>query len=191
MAKILGYIRVSTSDQTLDLQLDELIKAGCDSDNIYKDKISGVKSERPGLEKCLSLLESGDTLIVWRLDRLGRSMRHLINLIEEFKNKGIRFKSLSEGLIDTSSAAGELIFNLFSILAQFERRLIQERTNAGLAAARARGRVGGRKPILITDPKVIAAKKMHENKFLPIPDICKTLNISKSTLYKYLNLVKK
>ena len=111
------------------------------------DKLSGAKSDRPGLAKCLDSLQSGDILVVWRLDRLGRSMRHLITLVEDLRSCGVGFRSLNEGAIDTTSASGELIFNIFSALAQFERRLIQERTKAGLAAARARGRRGGRPPL--------------------------------------------
>ena len=111
------------------------------------DKLSGAKSDRPGLAKCLDSLQSDDVLVVWRLDRLGRSMRHLITLVEDLRSRGVGFRSLNEGAIDTTSASGELIFNIFSALAQFERRLIQERTKAGLAAARARGRRGGRPPL--------------------------------------------
>lgn len=140
------------------------------------------------MEKCLGTLKRGDTLLVWRLDRLGRSMRHLVDLIEQLKEKGVGFKSLCDGAIDTTTASGELVFNIFSSLAQFERRLIQERTRAGLSAARARGRVGGRKPIGTTDPKVKAARQMFRDKSLSIADICSTLRISKATLYRYASL---
>ncbi len=142
--RILGYARVSTDDQDLSLQIDALEKHGIAKSLIFMDKLSGARSDRPGLDKCLDALQSGDVLVVWRLDRLGRSMCHLISLVEDLRSRGIGFRSLNEGAIDTTSASGELIFNIFSALAQFERRLIQERTKAGLAAARARGRRGGR-----------------------------------------------
>ncbi|MFQ5733659.1 MAG: recombinase family protein [Planctomycetaceae bacterium] len=186
--RLLGYARVSTDDQDLSLQIDALTRQGIPEQWIYKDKISGAKTERPGLARCLESLQPGDTLVVWRLDRLGRSMRHLITLVEDLRNKGIGFRSLSEGAIDTTCASGELIFNIFSALAQFERRLIQERTKAGLAAARARGRNGGRPKMTAKDTKVVLAKKLHADKSLDIDDICTTLRISRSTLYRYVRL---
>ena len=127
---------------------------------IFMDRLSGAKTERPGLTKCLETLRDGDILVVWRLDCLGRSMRHLITVVEDLRNKGIGFRSLNEGAIDTTCASGELIFNIFSALAQFERRLIQERTKAGLAAARARGRCGGRPKVCTADTRVVLAKKL-------------------------------
>jgi DNA invertase Pin-like site-specific DNA recombinase len=130
----------------------------------------------------------GDVLLVWRLDRLGRSMPHLVNLIEDLRSKGIGFRSISDGVVDTTSASGELVFNIFSALAQFERRLIQERTRAGLEAARARGRKGGRKPLDPDDPRVRMAKAMHKDKEMNIGEICKTLRISRTTFYRYLNM---
>ena len=184
---LIGYARVSTDDQNLNLQMDALKKAGCNKKNIFTDKISGLKSERPGLSDCLEALETGGVLVVWRLDRLGRSMTHLVSIIEELKNKKIGFRSLSDGAIDTTTASGELVFNIFSSMAQFERRLIQERTKAGLNAARARGKVGGRPKLKIHDPKIRAAKKMHKDKTLPISEICNILNISRPTLYRYIN----
>jgi DNA invertase Pin-like site-specific DNA recombinase len=188
MTKLIGYARVSSTQQELQLQLDALEKAGCSKDKIFVDKISGAKSQRPGLDKCLSELKKGDTLVVWRLDRLGRSMHHLVVLIEDLRQKGISFKSICDGAIDTTTASGELIFNIFSSLAQFERRLIQERTKAGLEAARSRGRSGGRKKIQSTDPKVLTAKKMHKNHGMSINDICKTLKISRASFYRYITL---
>lgn len=188
MAKLVGYVRVSTQDQEVQLQVDALEKAGCAKNMIFIDKISGIKSERPGLEKCLARLTAGDTLLVWRLDRLGRSMPHLVQLIEDLGQKGIGFRSLCDGVIDTTTASGELIFNIFSSLAQFERRLIQERTRAGLAAARSRGKQGGRKKISSTEPKVLMAKNMHKNHGMSINDICKTLKISRASFYRYINL---
>jgi len=184
----LGYVRVSTDDQDLSLQIDALTRIGIPKSYIFMDKLSGAKTERPGLTKCLETLQSGDILVVWRLDRLGRSMRHLITLVEDLRSKGIGFRSLSEGAIDTTSASGELIFNIFSALAQFERRLIQERTKAGLAAARARGRNGGRPKVTAGDTKVVLAKKLHADKSLEIDDICNTLRISRSTFYRYVRM---
>ena len=183
--RYVGYARVSTADQNLDLQVDALIKAGCEKQAIYKDKISGAKAERPNLEKCLSILLEGDVLVVWRLDRLGRSMVNLVSIIEKLKEKGVGFKSICDGAIDTTSASGELIFNVFSAIAQFERRLIQERTHAGLTAARARGRKGGRPKVDVA--KIQTAKRMHADKDMSIGKICEILKISKPTLYRYLS----
>ncbi|MDP3533148.1 MAG: recombinase family protein [Alphaproteobacteria bacterium] len=188
MSKLIGYARVSTSGQELNLQIDALKKIGCEKKNIFTDVVSGSKTDRPGLNECLETLQSGDTLVVWRLDRLGRSMSHLVSTIENLIAKKIGFKSISDGHIDTTTASGELIFNIFSSLAQFERRLIQERTKSGLEAARARGRVGGRKPISKYNSKVLAAQKLHHDKSMPIENICKELQISKPTLYRYLKL---
>ncbi|HSW60546.1 MAG TPA: recombinase family protein [bacterium] len=179
-----GYARVSTFEQNLDLQTKELEKCGCVK--IFKDKISGVKSERPGLENCLKNLSHGDILVVWRLDRLGRSLKDLVSIVSELKDRGIKFKSLRDGTIDTTTASGELIFNIFASLAQFERDLIIERTNAGLKAARARGKTGGRPRLDQNDPRIAAAKRLHADKTIPISDIMKTLNISKATLYRFL-----
>ena len=164
--RLLGYARVSTDDQDLSLQTDALTRQGIPETSIFMDKVSGAKTERPGLAKCLAALQSGDILVVWRLDRLGRSMRHLITLVEDLRGRGVGFRSLNEGAIDTTCASGELIFNIFSALAQFERRLIQERTKAGLAAARARGRNGGRPKIDTSDAKVVMAKKLHADNSL-------------------------
>ena len=183
-----GYARVSTDDQNLTLQIDALTKHGIPKSQIFMDKLSGAKSDRPGLAKCLDSLQSDDVLVVWRLDRLGRSMRHLITLVEDLRSRGVGFRSLNEGAIDTTSASGELIFNIFSALAQFERRLIQERTKARLAAARARGRRGGRPPLDADQAKVLAARKLHGDTAITITDICKTLNISRSTYYRYLSM---
>ena len=183
-----GHARVSTDDQNLTLQLDALTNHGIPASQIFKDKLSGARCDRPGLTKCLDTLESGDILVVWRLDRLGRSLRHLITLVEDLRDRGIGFRSLQEGAIDKTSASGELIFNIFSALAQFERRLIQERTRAGLAVARARGRRGGRPRIESEEAKVLAAKKLAHDRSLSIDDICKTLKISRSTYYRYLTM---
>ncbi|STX84923.1 site-specific DNA recombinase; e14 prophage [Legionella donaldsonii] len=185
MGRMIGYARVSTDDQNLDLQIDALVKVGCSKKDIYKDKVSGVKTERPGLNECIENLSSGDVLVVWRLDRLGRSMVHLVSLIETLREKNVGFKSLCDGAIDTTTASGELVFNIFSSMAQFERRLIQERTKAGLSAARSRGRKGGRPKVDVA--KIHAAKRMHQDKTLSIEEICKILKVSKPTLYRYLS----
>jgi DNA invertase Pin-like site-specific DNA recombinase len=186
--RVIGYARVSKHDQDLNLQLDALKKGGCRRDRIFVDKVSGAGHQRPGLEACLEALKAGDILLVWRLDRLGRSIPHLVHLIEQFRERGVGFRSLCDGAIDTTTASGELVFYIFSALAQFERRLIQERTKAGLVAARARGRKGGRRPIDPNDPRVQMSKTMHKDKHMAIGDICTTLGISRSTFYRYLAL---
>jgi DNA invertase Pin-like site-specific DNA recombinase len=186
MGRHIGYARVSTGDQDLNLQVDDLEAAGCAL--VYTDKASGAKGDRPGLNKCLSKLQPEDTLVVWRLDRLGRSMQHLVSVITDLKERKVGFKSLRDGAIDTTTASGELVFNIFAALAQFERELIRERTRAGLSAARARGRMGGRKPVSALDPKVRMAKRMHKDRSLSINEICSTLRISKATFYRYLLL---
>jgi DNA invertase Pin-like site-specific DNA recombinase len=185
-AKLIGYARVSSNGQELRLQLDALEQAGCAKKHIFIDKASGAKAARPGLDECLKQLKPGDTLLVWRLDRLGRSMRHLIDVVEELRQRSVGFKSLCDGAIDTTTASGELIFHIFTALAQFERRLIQERTRAGLSAARARGHMGGRRPIAANDPRVQTAKKLHADKSMAIYAICQTLKISRPTLYRWL-----
>ena len=186
MGRLIGYARVSTGEQDLQPQLDALKTAGCPDADIYTDKASGVRGNRPGLDACVEVLEPGDTLVVWRLDRLGRSMPHLVGLVEELLGKDIGLRSLSDGAIDTTTASGELMFNIFSSLAQFERRLIQERTRSGQAAARARGRKGGRRPIPADHPRVLTAKRMHKERGLSINQICKILGISRPTFYRYL-----
>ncbi len=178
---LIGYARVSTEDQRLDLQRDALAQAGCEK--LFCDVASGAKAARPGLAEALDYARSGDVLVVWKLDRLGRSLRELIEIIGGLSARGIGFKSLQES-IDTTTPGGKLIFHVFGALAEFERELIRERTNAGLKAARARGRKGGRRPAM--DEKSIAkAKALMADRTIPIGDICKTLNVSRSTLYKY------
>lgn len=186
--RLIGYARVSTFEQELALQLDALENAGCPPKHIFTDKISGSKKERPGFDKCLKELQAGDTLVVWRLDRLGRSLVHLVQLVNDLRDRGIGFKSLCDGAIDTTTASGELIFHIFTALAHFERRLIQERTRAGLSAARARGRLGGRRPIDPTNPRVLTAKTLYADRKMQVNDICKTLGISRPTLYRYVAL---
>ena len=183
---LIGYARVSTNEQILDLQHDALLKAGCIGNHIYTDKITGLKQERKGLDQALSHLREGDTFVVWRLDRLGRSLKHLIETITNLQSQGIAFKSLTEN-IDTSTATGQLVFHIFGALAEFERNLIKERTIAGLDAARSRGRRGGRPKLKASTSKVSMAKKMYADKSNKINDICKTLNISRATLYRYVN----
>ncbi len=183
LSMLIGYARVSTDDQKLDLQLDALKKAGCD--RIFDDRISGVKAERSGLTKALDLCRSGDTLVVWRLDRLGRSIKNLINLAETLKERGVGLMSISEA-IDTSSSGGQLVFHLFGALAEFERNLIRERVNAGLSAARARGRVGGRPKLLDANKQQLAVDLYAARKH-SIKEICELLGISKTTLYAYLD----
>ena len=187
-SRLVGYARVSTGQQDLQLQLDALKVAGVSKANLYTDKISGSKAARPGLDQCLSQLKPGDTLVVWRLDRLGRSVRHLIDVVEDLRQRGVGFKSLRDGSIDTTTASGKLIFHIFTALAEFERSLIQERTRAGLSVARARGRLGGRPPMSLDDPRIQTAKKLHADKSMVVADICKTLRISRPTLYRYVAL---
>jgi DNA invertase Pin-like site-specific DNA recombinase len=185
---LIGYVRVSTNEQNLDLQQDALKKAGVSSKNIYTDKITGTKSERPGFDAALSHLREGDTLVVWRLDRLGRSLKHLIEAVTALKQQGIAFQSITEN-IDTSSATGQLVFHLFGALAEFERHLITERTMAGLDAARARGRKGGRPQLKTQGSKVAMASKLYADQSNSIPEICRTLHISRATLYRWMNTV--
>jgi len=183
---LIGYARVSTNEQNLDLQRDALRKAGVASKNLYTDKITGTKEERPGLTTALSHLRAGDTLVVWRLDRLGRSLKHLIETVTALQITGVSFQSITEN-INTSTAGGKLVFHIFGALAEFERNLIRERTIAGLSAARARGRKGGRPPLNTSSGKVTAAKKLYNDKTNSIPEICRTLHISRATLYRYIN----
>ena len=177
---------MSTGSQDLDLQLDALEKYGVERKLIFTDKASGASHDRAGLDACFRQLRSGDVLLVWRLDRLGRSVRHLVTLIDQLKELGVGFRSVCDGAIDTTTPSGELIFHVFSALAQFERRLIQERTKAGIAAAQARGRKGGRPPMNGNEPKVVLAKKLYRDKTISLDDICATLKMSKSTLYRYI-----
>ncbi|SRR5260221_7128935 len=182
---LIGYARVSTQDQTLDLQTDALKGAGCET--IFTDMTSGARSERPGLQEALDHLRPSDTLVVWRLDRLGRTLKQLIATITDLSEQGIGFKSLQEHM-DTTTSGGKLIFHIFGALAEFEREVIKERTNAGLQAARARGRFGGRPTIESLDPKKVAlARKLYADQTMPVKEICHTLQIGRSTLYRYVN----
>ncbi|WP_254448877.1 recombinase family protein [Spirosoma rhododendri] len=183
-AMLFGYARVSTQDQNLDLQLDDLTKAGCQ--RVFQEKVSSAKA-RPQLQKMLDILREGDTVIVWKLDRLGRSLKELFTLVDDFQRKGIGFRSLNDA-IDTTTAQGRLVFNLFASLAEFERDMIRERTKTGLAAARARGRVGGRPKGLSVQAqaKARAVKTMHGLKNHTILDICQLFHLSRATVYRYL-----
>lgn len=179
---LIGYARVSTDDQSLDLQRDALKKAGCE--RIFEDYISGSNADRTGLNEALKYARSGDVIVVWRLDRLSRSLKDLIEMINTLEAKNIGFLSLEES-INTTSSSGKLIFHIFGALAEFERNLIKERTQAGLNAARARGRVGGRPKALSEDERKLAVKLYHEREY-GISKICEMMGISKPTLYKYV-----
>lgn len=183
----IGYARVSTTDQHLALQRDALTAAGCEK--IFEDVASGAKAERTGLNDALQFARKGDTIIVWKLDRLGRSLKHLIETVNELHDKGIGFASVQEK-IDTTTSGGKLIFHVFGALAEFERELIRERTNAGLKAARARGKNGGRPPKL-TPEKIEMIRAMVSDTTIPINTICKQFGITKPTLYRYVPAAEK
>jgi len=178
----IGYARVSTREQNLEPQLDALAKAGCDQ--IFEDHASGAKMARPGLDQALSHLRESDVLVIWKLDRLGRTIRGLIELVGELRDRRIGFRSLTEGF-DTSTPGGRLIFHIFAALAEMERDLIRERTQAGLAAARARGRNGGRKPKLI-GKKLAHARELLANRDISVGEVAATLGVDRSTLYRAL-----
>ncbi len=180
MNQRLGYARVSTDDQSLDLQRDALRLAGVDS--IYEEAASGKTAVRQELDHCLKALRAGDTLVVWRLDRLGRSLPDLVQIVADLEEKGIGFESITEK-IETTGAAGKLVFHVFAALAEFERNLIRERTRAGLVAARARGRAGGRKPKL--DAKQIREiKRLMSDPIIPVGQIAERYKVSRTTIYK-------
>jgi DNA invertase Pin-like site-specific DNA recombinase len=179
---LVGYARVSTLEQNLSLQVDALIQAGCEK--IFEDKVSGAKAERPGLQAAFEYVRPGDTLVVWSLDRLGRSLKHLIETVGQLEEREIGLYSLHEA-IDTKTAGGRLVFQIFGALAEFERNLIRERTLAGLSAARARGRRGGR-PKALNVTKTELLYKLYDEKEYTVKEICGLLAISKPTLYAYL-----
>lgn len=178
----IGYARVSTDDQDCTLQVQALEAAGCEK--IYQEKASGGKFDRPELIRCIDALRPGDTLAVWRLDRLGRSTKDLIELVNSLKEKGIHFESLQES-ISTTTASGQLVFHLFAALAEFERNLIRERTKAGLASARARGRKGGRKPVLDGKDKE-KFLRLADTQQVPIKELAEMFHIGRSTAFKIL-----
>ena len=186
---LIGYARVSKADgsQALDLQIDALKKAGVKVNHIYQDHASGKHDDRPGLVACMKALRKGDLLVVWKLDRLGRDLRHLVNTIQELLDKGVGFKVLAgQGAeINTTTASGKLVFGIFAALAEFERELIRERTMAGLAAARARGRKGGRK-FSLTKAQVRLAQGAMGKKETVVGDLCKELGITRPTIYRYV-----
>ena len=186
MNQRIGYARVSTYDQHLDLQRDALKQAGCGV--IYEEAASGKNTARPELEQCRKALRAGDTLVVWRLDRLGRSLPDLVQVVTDLEQRGVGFESLTEK-IETGSATGKLIFHVFAALAEFERGLIRERTHAGLAAARARGRVGGRKPKL-EEKQVREIKALLRDPDIQVSEVARRYGISRTTLYKYAGVIK-
>ena len=184
-----GYARVSKHDnsQVLDLQIDALLKSGVKKKDIYTDKSSGKREDRPGLESCLKALRKNDTLVIWKLDRLGRDIRHLINTVHDLADQGIGLKVISgEAVFDTKSASGKLVLNIFAAFADFERELIRERTLAGLKSARARGRVGGAK-LTLTPAQVKLAQTAMKDRTTVVNDLCKQLAISPATLYRYVS----
>ena len=180
---LIGYGRVSTTDQDPFLQEDALVAAGCAK--VFIETASGARTDRPELEAALSYLRPGDVLVTWRLDRLGRSLKHLIEIVGDLEVRDVGFLSLTES-IDTTTPSGRLIFHVFASLAEFERSLIRGRTNAGLAAARSRGRLGGRKPSLSPE-KIAAAKKMYESNDSTVAEIAEVLGVSRATVYRHLD----
>jgi len=186
---LIGYARVSKSDgsQVLDLQMDALIKAGVQKENIYTDRASGAKEDRVGLEHCLKALRKDDILVVWKLDRLGRSLKHLISTVDDLTQREIGFKVLSgQGVdIDTTTPSGRMVFSIFAALSEFERELNRERTIAGLQAARSRGRKGGRK-FQLTKAQVRLAQASMKNRDTSVAELCKELGITRPTLYRYV-----
>lgn len=189
MGELIGYCRVSKSDgsQVLDLQRDALIQAGISERRIYSDHASGKKDDRPGLEACLKALREGDTLVVWKLDRLGRNLRHLVSTVDDLSKIDVRFKVLSgDAPVDTGSPQGKLLFGIFATLAEFEKDLIRERTIAGLESARARGRVGGRKATM-TPAKVRLAQAAMGKPETVVADLCRELKVSRQTLYRHVS----
>jgi len=179
---VYGYARVSTGDQTTDLQRDALEKAGCD--RIFTDVASGARAHRPELDHMLDLLREGDTVVVWKLDRLGRSMQNLVDLMTIFDERKVQFRSLTEA-IDTSTPGGTLVFNIFGSLAQFERDLIRERTRAGLEAARARGRKGGR-PAKLDAKQVREVRRLYASRTVTVDQIAAMMHVGRSTIYRCL-----
>jgi len=177
---LVGYARVSTPDQDVTMQVDALRRAGCR--RIFQDVASGVKAERKGLVDALAYLRPGDTLMVWKIDRLGRSLAHLVQVVETLRDGGIGFRSLTDAGIDTTTPSGALIFHIFAALAAFEREMIRERTRAGLAAARARGRIGGRK-VVVTPAVLSRAKALMQKDGLTVRETARVLKVGKTALY--------
>lgn len=186
---LIGYARVSKADgnQVLDLQIDALQGIGITNGQIYVDKASGSKDDRPGLDNCLKALREGDTLVVWKLDRLGRNLKHLVSTVDDLSKRNIGFKVLSgQGAdIDTTTPAGKMVFGIFAALAEFERELIRERTIAGLNAARARGRKGGRK-FQLTKAQIRLVQAAMSNRDTSVSELCKEIGVTRATLYRYV-----
>lgn len=178
---LIGYARVSTQDQSLELQREALVEAGCQ--RVHEDKVSGTRADRPGLAKAMEVLREGDTLVVWKLDRLGRSVKQLVDLVGELHKQGVQFKSLTDA-IDTSTPSGRFFFHVMASLAEMERELIIERTRAGLDVARQLGRKGGRKPKM-TESKIESARKLLASG-VPAKDVAKNLGVSVPTLYRWV-----
>lgn len=186
-SRIYGYARVSTSGQDAALQLDTLEHAGCDE--IFTDEgVSGVKAHRPELDRMMGMLREGDTVVVWKLDRLGRSLQNLVELVNKFDEMGVQFRSLTEA-IDTTTPGGVLVFNIFASLAQFERDLIRERTNAGLQAARARGRHGGR-PMKLSEKQIREVRRLYDSRTVTVEQIAAMMGVGRSTIYRALDTSK-
>jgi DNA invertase Pin-like site-specific DNA recombinase len=187
---LIGYMRISKNDgsQSLDLQKDALLEAGVSEERIYQDSVSGKKESRPGLQACLKALQPGNTLMVWKLDRLGRDLKHLIMIVDELRQKDVGFRVLTGhgAQIDTTTANGRMAFSLFATLAEYERELIIERTHAGLKAARARGRLGGRPRKMDAETLKMAAAAMTDQSSVA-SEVAKRLNITTATLYTYIN----
>lgn len=188
MTTLVGYARVSTGDQSLAMQVEALKEAGCHQ--VFTDVASGVKAERPGLEKALEYLRKGDTLVVWKLDRLGRSLAHLVQTVEDLRERGVGLRSIKDAGLDTTIPSGKLLFHFFAIIAEFERDLIRERTKSGLASAAARGRHGGRRPV-VTPAKLARAQKLmlpeaSGGRGLTVREAAAALDVSKTALYEAL-----
>jgi DNA invertase Pin-like site-specific DNA recombinase len=184
---LIGYARISTAEQSMDLQIDAIKNAGCEK--IFCDTVSGIKARRPGLDEALGFVRKGDTLVVWKLDRLGRSLSHLLQLMETLQRQGVSFKSLSDG-IDTTTAMGKMSFGIFGSLSEYELSLLRERTLAGLNAARARGRKGGRRRSL-NQEQIDTMITLYESRKHSVVEICKQMRISRKSFYNYLDREKK
>ncbi len=188
MGRILGYARMSVLEADLQPQVSALRAAGVEERYLFTDDTIEPSAEWNGLNACLGELLSGDTLVVWKIDRIGRSVPRLIDLIENLHRRGVGFRSLCDLIIDTTADSGDLVTEVFSCLARFSQRLLQERARTGVGTGRTRGRQGGRKPIASSDPRVRAAKAMSVNGNIPVGEICSTLRISRATYYRYLDL---
>ncbi|WP_283848455.1 recombinase family protein [Bradyrhizobium ivorense] len=183
MSTLIGYARVSTPDQNMAMQVEALKKAGCH--RVFTDVASGAKSSRPGLDEALAYLRHGDTLVVWKLDRLGRSLSHLVQTVEDLRERGVGFRSLTDAGMDTTTSSGRLLFNMIAALAVFERDLIRERTKAGLVSAAARGRKGGRRPV-VTSAKLARARRLMDKSGLTVREAAAAVGVGKTALYDAL-----